>query len=115
MDSGMQDSASTQTDTPGSNQHAVNSSKKNPFKVIFIVLIASFIISAVAAIVIATVKNSVDTPPAAQTSAPATHMQGKATAIDVENVSNSISQSLGGLSEEQDFPQSQLDDKTLGL
>lgn len=38
-----------------------------------------------------------------------------ATALDLTQASNAISQDIGGLDDEKDFPSNSLDDKTLGL
>lgn len=90
--------------------------RKNPFMVIFFVLGILFLIAIVAAILFNS--NSSKKPNSNnQTTTQATTTQGatKAAAIDVENASNSISQSLSGLNDEQDFAPATLDDKTLGL
>ena len=89
--------------------------KKSPIKLIFIILAGLCVVAVILAVVFSggekkSTQQSSQTPAANNTQTP-----GKASAIDVENVNNSISQSLGSLNEEQDFPEDQLDDKFLGL
>jgi hypothetical protein len=84
-------------------------------KLIFITLGGLFVIVIILAISLSGGKNTPKNQ--STTGTPVNNAQnlGKASAIDVENVNNSISQSLGSLSDDNDFPADQLDDKPLGL
>jgi hypothetical protein len=98
------------------SEHSTNPAQKNPIKIIFIALGITFLIAIILAVILSS--SAKDKDEGAQQQAQSQNSSTgptKATALDVENANNSINQSLGGLNDEQDFPPTQLDDKTLGL
>jgi hypothetical protein len=88
--------------------------KVTPIKIIFIVLGALFVIAILAAVLLNSGKKKPAPAPQTQTTTTSQNF-GKAKAIDVENINNSINQNLGSLSNEHDFPSAQFDDKSIGL
>ena len=104
------------TSTPEVRGFSANSSKKSK-KGLFIaiglaVVVVFFLLGAV---LIANSKPKTAKKAATTDTATVQQSLQPATAIDVEQTNNALSQDLSGLDDEKDYPAASLEDKTLGL
>lgn len=105
-----------QTSSPQSSSPEPLTPKKNrlPF-IIAGVLVGLLLILTLIGVFASKSKTPTTIKPAASTSDSGSNALLPATAIGIEQASNSISQDLSGINDDNDFPPNKLDDRSLGL
>lgn len=100
---------------PNTPQNSLNP-KQSKSKVIPVMIVSVIVLMLITvAAVIATSGSKKSTPKPAVTTQQTNVGPQPAAAIDVDQSNNSINQDMSSLKDEEDFPSTQLDDKSLGL